>query len=109
MHSSSKSFLGVVLVKFPRLARGLISLAVNISVIMPIPMSHEGFASFCNCLFAINTPFKIGLGDSLILFQYLASFTKDRLTAGFTKYCPISTASSNTKKMFQKRYLYFLY
>ena len=73
-HSSSKSFLRVVLLNILRLARGLISLALNISVIMPIPVSHEGLPSFCNCLFVINTAFKIGLRNSLILSQYLAIF-----------------------------------
>ena len=41
---------------------------------MPIPVSHEGFPSLCNCLFVINTAFKIGLDDSLILSQYLTIF-----------------------------------
>ena len=31
------------------------TLALNISAIMPIPVSHEGLPSFCNCLFVINT------------------------------------------------------
>ena len=53
-HSSSKSFLRVVLLNILRLARGLISLALNISVIMPIPVSHEGLPSLCNCLFVYN-------------------------------------------------------
>ena len=50
------------------------TLALNISVIMPIPVSHEGLPSFCNCLFVINTAFKIGLRNSLILSQYLTIF-----------------------------------
>ena len=47
------------------------TLALNISAIMPIPVSHEGLPSFCNCLFVINTAFKIGLRNSLILSQFL--------------------------------------
>ena len=62
------NLLRVVLIKFPKLARGLISLTLNISV------SHEGLLSFCNCLFVISTAFKIGLGGSLIISQNFTIF-----------------------------------
>ena len=68
------NLLRVVLIKFPKLARGLISLTLNISVITPIPMSHEGLLSFCNCLFVLSTAFKIGLGGSLIISQNFTIF-----------------------------------